>query len=81
MGRAEFSKIGGTNTPTQALKALSAWWRYSPNLLVTRENVDSDVGSTHPGGEEASKGLAVRQLKRHVSWVQTVARQVGPYLP
>ena len=25
--------------------------------------------------------LAVRQLKGYVSWVQTVARQVGPYLP
>ncbi len=36
-----------------------------------------DVGSTYPGGEEASKGLAVRQLKGYVSWVQTVVRQVG----
>jgi predicted membrane-bound spermidine synthase len=26
------------------------------------------------------KGLAVRQLKRYASWVQTVVRQVGPYL-
>ena len=39
------------------------------------------VGSTHPGGEEAPKGLAVRQLKCYVSWVQIVVRQVGPYLP
>ena len=30
------------------------------------------VGSTHPGGEAAPKGLAVRQLKRYASWVQTV---------
>ena len=36
-----------------------------------------DVGSTYPGGEEAPKGLAVRQLKSYVSWVQTVVRQVG----
>ena len=36
-----------------------------------------DVGSSHPGGEEAPKGLAVRQLKRYASWVQTVVRQVG----
>ena len=36
-----------------------------------------DVGSTYPGGGEASKGLAVRQLKSYVSWVQTVVRQVG----
>ena len=28
-----------------------------------------DVGSSHPGGEEAPKGLAVRQLKWYVSWV------------
>ena len=40
-----------------------------------------DVGSSHPGGEEAPKGLAVRQLKWYVSWVQNVVRQFGPYLP
>ena len=28
-----------------------------------------DVGSSHPGGGEAPKGLAVRQLKWYVSWV------------
>ena len=38
------------------------------------------VGSTYPGGGEATKGLAVRQLKSYVSWVQTVVRQVGLYL-
>ena len=38
-----------------------------------------DVGSSHPGGEEAPKGLSVRQLKRYASWVQTVVRQVGLY--
>jgi len=36
------------------------------------KNTDSDVGSTHPGGEVAPKGLAVRQLKCYVSWVQIV---------
>ena len=30
------------------------------------------VGSAHPGGGAAPKGLAVRQLKCYVSWVQTV---------
>ena len=30
------------------------------------------VGSSHPGGGEASKGWAVRPLKRHASWVQNV---------
>jgi len=32
------------------------------------------VGSPYPGGGEAPKGLAVRQLKRYVSWVQTVKK-------
>ena len=40
-----------------------------------------DVGSSHPGGEEAPKGLAVRQLKWYASWVQNVVRQFGLYLP
>ena len=39
-----------------------------------------DVGSSHPGGEFASKGWAVRPLKRYASWVQNVVRQFGPYL-
>ena len=38
-----------------------------------------DVGSSHPGAEGGPKGLAVRQLKRYVSWVQNVVRQFGPY--
>ena len=38
-----------------------------------------DVGSSHPGAEEGSKGWAVRPLKRHASWVQNVVRQFGPY--
>ena len=33
-----------------------------------------------PGAGAGPKGLAVRQLKRYVSWVQNVARQFGPYL-
>ena len=40
-----------------------------------------DVGSSHPGAEGGPKGLAVRQLKRYASWVQTGVSQVGPYLP
>ena len=39
-----------------------------------------DVGSSHPGAEAGPKGLAVRQLKRHASWVQNVVRQFGLYL-
>ena len=40
-----------------------------------------DVGSSYPGAGEGPKGWAVRPLKRYASWVQTVVRQVGPYLP
>ena len=40
-----------------------------------------DVGSPYPGAGEGPKGLAVRQLKWYVSWVQNVVRQFGPYLP
>ena len=39
-----------------------------------------DVGPSHPGGEGAPKGSAVRRLKWYASWVQTGASQVGPYL-
>jgi hypothetical protein len=38
-----------------------------------------DVGSSHPGAEVRPKGLAVRQSKRYVSWVQNVVRQFGLY--
>ena len=38
-----------------------------------------DVGSSHPGGGEAPKGLAVRQLKWYASWVKNVVRQFGLY--
>ena len=31
-----------------------------------------DVGSAYPGAGEGPKGWAVRPLKRHASWVQTV---------
>ena len=41
------------------------------------DKYDSDVGSSYPGGGEATKGMAVRHLKRYASWVQTVVRQVG----
>ncbi len=49
-------------------------------LAISNNGITYDVGSAHPGGGTAPKGLAVRQLKRHASWVQTVVRQVGPYL-
>ena len=44
---------------------------------VPRVHIDEpvwhlDVGSSHPGGEGAPKGRAVRRLKWYVSWVQNV---------
>ena len=39
-----------------------------------------DVGLSQPGAEVGPKGLAVRQLKWYVSWVQSVVKQLGHYL-
>jgi len=50
-------------------------------LTISNNRFTNDVGSTHPGGEEAPKGLAVRQLKSYASWVQIGVSQIGPYLP
>ena len=52
-----------------------------PRVHIDEEVWHLDVGSSHPGPEVGAKGLAVRQLKRYASWVQTVVRQVGPNLP
>ena len=43
------------------------------------KTIDCDVGSSHPGAEGGPKGGGVHPLKRRVSWVQTVVRQVGLY--
>ena len=51
-----------------------------PRVHIDGEVWHLDVGSSHPGAVEGSKGLAVSQLKRYASWVQNVVRQVGPYL-
>ena len=51
-----------------------------PRVHIDGEVWHLDVGSSHPGAELGPKGLAVRQLKRHASWVQNVVRQFGPYL-
>ena len=52
-----------------------------PRVHIDGEVWHLDVGPSHPGAGEGPKGLAVRQLKRHASWVQTDVSQVGPYLP
>ena len=50
-----------------------------PRVHIDGEVWHLDVGSSHPGAVFGPKGLAVRQLKRHASWVQNVVRQFGPY--
>ena len=54
-------------------------------LSLPRVHIDGvvwhlDVGSSHPGAGAGPKGMAVRHLKRYVSWVNNVVRQLGPYL-
>jgi len=39
-----------------------------------------DVGSSFPGVVSDTKGVAVLHIKRNVSWVQIVVRQIGFYL-
>ena len=54
---------------------ITGWYRLSVHSDGGVRHLD--VGSPHPGGGEAPKGLAVRQLKWYASWVQTVVKQVG----
>ena len=51
---------------------ITGWFR--PRVHIDGGVRHLDVGSTYPGGGEASKGLAVRQLKSYASWVQTVQK-------
>ena len=69
-GSAETQRIKGT----PGITGLSP-----PSVHSDGEVWHLDVGSSHPGAGEGPKGLAVRQLKRYVSWVQNVVRQFGPY--
>ena len=52
-----------------------------PRVHIDEEVWHLDVGSSHPGAGAGPKGLAVRQLKGYVSWVQYVVRQYGLYPP
>ena len=54
---------------------------FPPRVHIDEEVWHLDVGSSHPGAVVGPKGLAVRQLKGYVSWVQYVVRQYGLYLP
>jgi hypothetical protein len=69
-GRAVAQRIKGT----PGITGLSG-----PRVHIDDPVWHLDVGSSHPGAGAGPKGLAVRQLKRYVSWVQNVARQFGPY--
>ncbi len=64
---------------TKATPGITGWLRLSVHSDGAVRHLD--VGSTYPGGGEASKGMAVRHLKSYASWVQTVwnlgARQLG----
>ncbi len=59
----------------KATLGITGWLRLSVHSDGAVRHLD--VGSTYPGGGEASKGMAVRHLKSYASWVQTVVRQVG----
>ena len=48
-----------------------------PRVHIDGEVWHLDVGSSHPGAEEGSKGWAVRPLKRNVIWVKNVVNCVG----
>ena len=69
----------GEDHQIKVTPGITGWSR--PRVHIDDAVRHLDVGSAYPGAGEGPKGLAVRQLKRHASWVQTVARQVGLYLP
>ena len=60
----------GEDYRTKATLGITGWLRLSVHSDGAVRHLA--VGSTYPGGGEASKGLAVRQLKSYASWVQTV---------
>ena len=60
---------------TKATPGITGWYCLSVQSDGSVRHLD--VGSSYPGAGEGPKGMAVRHLKRYVSWVQTVVRQVG----
>ena len=81
------TKVGQSDPTVPCGRAVAYRIKATPGitgLSCPRVQIDGkvwhlDVGSSHPGAEEGPKGPAVRRLKRHASWVQTVVRQVGLY--
>jgi len=54
----------------KATLGITGWFRLRVHIDGGVRHLD--VGSPYPGAGEGPKGLAVRQLKRYASWVQTV---------
>ena len=83
------TKVGLSDPVVPSGRAIAQRIKGTPGitgLFHPRVHIDDgvwhlDVGSSHPGAGAGPKGLAVRQLKWYVSWVQNVVRQFGPYLP
>ena len=48
-------------------------------VYATSNSGRTMVGSSYPPAEVGGKGLAVRQLKRYASWVQSDVSQLGLY--
>ena len=61
----------GEAHPIKVTPGITGWYR--PRVHIDGGVRHLDVGSPHPGAEAGPKGLAVRQLKRYASWVQTVS--------
>lgn len=55
--------------------------QYYVRVHIKRSVCYFDVGSAQPRYADVPKGRGVHPLKSIVSWVQTVVRQVGFYLP
>lgn len=67
-----FALDAGKDYLIKVTLGITGWYR--PSVHSDGGVRHLDVGSSHPGAGEGSKGLAVRQLKRHASWVQTVQK-------
>ena len=71
------AKAGLSDPAVGSGTAVAQWIKGTLGITgLSRPSVHSDgvvwhldVGSSHPGAGEGPKGLAVRQLKRYVSWV------------
>ena len=59
---------------TKATLGITGWLRLSVHSDGAVRHLD--VGSTYPGAGEGPKGMAVRHLKSHASWVQTVSERI-----